>query len=148
MENLLCRYDFSNIRYIDDSARKLRLYLLEGENRDIALKDILSINAFLNNSPLKFTKRNIRFSTENQGSNLGIDFCWLEHTPATATGRAKKFPLILHVQTQSIKVPYNKQFNNNIFGDISYLPNGAIGKIWVAIWCNGKLAEIKKNFTY
>lgn len=63
-----------------------------------------------------------------------------EITPYTKTGRLSKYPLTIYYRTYNYKKFDSKE---NLFGSMSYLKNGTIGKAELVNWINGRMYLIK-----
>jgi hypothetical protein len=148
-------YNFNELAVIDYGNGVMR-FLLEDGNQDIAREDILSMNKILaeerskNKSfpAFKIEPDSIRF---NPISNLqehleNDDYSCFIFNPTSPTGKATKYPLTIEFKTlsqdESYKVSLGK--GTNIFGSISYLANGSIGKCNLVCWKGHNMWNIKK----
>lgn len=154
INGLVTEYDLNNIRAIGTS-KKTWWYLLEGSNKNVAIKDILLLNKYIAEhaksnpkiSKVRLYESSIRFyeygrATEND------DFTRLLVNPYTEKGNLKKYPLILKFKTLSNDEDFASISNGkpNIFGEIHYLKSGDIGKYRVIIWIQHNMYEIKGNY--
>lgn len=66
------------------------------------------------------------------------DYSFLLFEPKTPTGKAAKYPLRLHFETQPGEWWTMNPKGDNIFGDIYYLKDGSVGKVWMVCWRNSR----------
>lgn len=133
------KYVLSNLRAYKLGNQKG--FLLDGQNRGIAQEDLMSLNPLLaqgnsedSSIPLfQIDRVGICFQTERpwEGS-----YSTLAIAPPTPTGKQPKYPLLLHfyLQDQMEHWRIMEHGGKEIFGHVSYLKDGTIGKADVVCW--------------
>ena len=136
------QYDFSKVRALDFGMENNRISIfIDGKNRSIAKKDILSLNAFLGQgytddtdiSIFEIEENGIRFSPSELGRD---DYTRLVILPLTPTGKKPKYPLKMSFCLLSSDRQFEMTMNGGkeIFGHIYYQQDGEIGKAEVICW--------------
>lgn len=138
-ENVL--KDFPNIRYNLAPITKLSfandaIYLISGQNREIAEKDLKALNPYiieaskLAHRPYTLIKH-ISCDIPENFFKYGewYNYAYFSFSPYTPTGKLSKYPLTLHFSTQKNRETYK----NYVFGKLFYLGNGEIGKSHITI---------------
>lgn len=139
---LQTRYDFSKVRGFDFGMENNRISIfIDGKNRSIAKRDILSLNAFLSQGytddtdiPMfEIEENGIRFSPSELGRD---DYTRLVILPLTPTGKKPKYPLKMSFCLLSSDRQFEITMNGGkeIFGHIFYQQDGEIGKAEVICW--------------
>ncbi len=133
------KYVLSNLRAYKLGNQKG--FLLDGQNRGIAQEDLMSLNPLLaqgnsedSSIPLfQIDRVGICFQTERpwEGS-----YSTLAIAPPTPTGKQPKYPLLLHfyLQDQMEHWRIMEHGGKELFGHVSYLKDGTIGKADVVCW--------------
>lgn len=136
------QYDFSKVRAFDFGMENNRISIfIDGKNRSIAKRDILSLNAFLSQGytddtdiPMfEIEENGIRFSPSELGRD---DYTRLVILPLTPTGKKPKYPLKMSFCLLSSDRQFEITMNGGkeIFGHIFYQQDGEIGKAEVICW--------------
>lgn len=136
------QYDFSKVHALDFGMENNRISIfIDGKNRSIAKRDILSLNAFLSQGytddtdiPMfEIEENGIRFSPSELGRD---DYTRLVILPLTPTGKKPKYPLKMSFCLLSSDRQFEIAMNGGkeIFGHIFYQQDGEIGKAEVICW--------------
>ncbi len=148
-------YDFHDLPVVDYGKGAMR-YLISENNQDVARRDILSLNAILvekqseNKSfpSFKIEASKIRFNpkSNSQEDLENDDYSCFAFNPVTSTGKPTKYPLTIEFKTLSQDEQWRSQQRNgiNIFGSISYLANGLIGKYQINCWKGQNFWSVKR----
>lgn len=144
--NIICtdgssiRKDCIFSRYNLDDMKKIQnnFYILGSSNISLAIDEILYVNAFLAEAadllsyfPKKqISRKNLCFKERLVNGTKA--FCSVSFKSLTNTGKAPKYPMILHF--------YNSE---ELFGELSYAQNGEIEKGDIIVWNKGTCYEVQ-----
>lgn len=146
-------YDFSRIRAFDFGMEGCRIsYFIDGQNRNVATRDILSLNSVLReehkNNPemplFQIRADKIRFSSKDEMTGSD-DYSRLFLEPLTPTGKLPKYPMLLRFKTLSNDESFRGL--KDVWGDIFYNQNGEIGKIFIRLSLKSNIWIVKRTFS-
>lgn len=147
-------YNLFNLSAIFHPYNNVKQYLITGANKETAIREITSLNAVLRRKrkedpdfpPFKIDPDNLRFDPPQ--TLEGDDFCTFEFNPYTPKGKRTKYPLTVRFQTLSSDESYRAaqtKTRKNIFGSVSYLADGTIGKYDIICWRGCDMWRVKES---
>lgn len=131
-------FDFTNVPFVDSvDSQSVKRYLFENENQKKARDLILSLNSFIDEaqkqcstvSPNRIEEKDLEFRPVKIPANYPFEFFLIN--PETKTGKPSKYPMRIIFFHDICKPPFWK---SNIFGEVSLLENGDIGKGVINQW--------------
>lgn len=98
----------------------------------IIQKEFDIINSLISKA-VKATRLTASLKIDFSLLRFGADYTYYEYTPHTPTGRASKYPLVLHYSYDNHNQPVPQI---DYFGELKYLKNGNIGAARLIFWDN------------